>query len=99
MLSERDHFHLLQAASQEAFAYGLEAQGDVADVEAVVGRAAAAVVEQAVGAEGAGGGFGGGGGGIDEGEAGGFLAGCRRCRRVEPATSSALLIRCRPRRL
>ena len=64
---------MFHTASEEAFAYGTEAQGDVADVEAVVG-AVVFSVEQARLGERLGGRFGGGDGGIDQGDVLRFFA-------------------------
>ena len=59
-LAQRHHFNLLQTAPQKAFAYGLETQRDIADVETVVGGLPRTVVKQPFGLQGPGGGFGGG---------------------------------------
>ena len=64
---------MLHAASEEAFAYGAEAQGDVADVEAVVGAVVFSVEQPCLG-ERLGGCFGGGDGGIDQGDVLRFFA-------------------------
>lgn len=64
---------MFHAASEEAFAYGAEAQGDVADVEAVVGAIVFSVEQPCLG-ERLGGRFGGGDGGIDQGDVLRFFA-------------------------
>ena len=58
---------MFHAASEEAFAYGAEAQGYVADVEAVVGTVVFRVEQSCLG-ERLSGGFGGGDGGVDQGD-------------------------------
>ena len=73
LFRSRDHFDLFYAASEEAFAYGVEAQGDVADIKAVVGTVVLRVEQPCLG-ECLGGGFGGGDGRVDQGDVLRFFA-------------------------
>ena len=75
MASAQAHsFEVVEAAAEEAFADGAEAQRDVADAVAVVSAVAVwALPQEAGGGKRLGGVFGGGGGGIDQREARGFF--------------------------